>query len=395
MYIERNITESIKNISNHFKVVLLTGARQVGKSTLLKTMETERKYVSLDDPTEREIAINEPKLFLQRYNPPVLIDEIQYAPNLLSYIKIEVDNSEKNGQYWLTGSQQFHMMKNVSESLAGDLYGLSLAEINNYQQQPFLPTPEFIKNKRGQAPKYSSANIFDYIYKGSFPLLYKDKDADREYFYRSYITTYLERDIRDLTAVSDEMLFLKFIRIVAARTGQVLNYAEIASQVGISQPTVKSWLSVLISSKIVYLLEPYYINLTKRMTKMPKIYFLDTGLCSYLTKWNSAETIEYGAMSGAFFETFVVAEIIKSYEHNGKQPPLYWYRDYDGKEIDLLIEQNGKLYPIEIKQTTNPNKSMVKNFRIIKNMEYGGLICLTDTDVPLTENINTIPIGYI
>lgn len=400
MYIERTISKTIERASKQFKVLLLTGARQVGKSTVLKNCDSNREYVTLDDVQMREMAINEPKLFLQRHKPPVIIDEIQYAPELLPYIKMEVDNSDKKGQYWLTGSQQFHMMKNVSESLAGrvavlELFGLSLIEIKKEEGKPFIPTSDYIEEKRKKHYSISLQEIFKQIYNGSYPALNNNEDNDRELFYRSYLRTYLERDIRDLTSISDEISFLKFIKCVAARTGQVLKYSTLANDVGISQPTAKSWLSILVSSGIVYLLKPYYTNITKRMTKMPKIYFLDTGLCAYLTGWNSPEVIENGAMAGAFFETFVVSEIIKSYEHNGKDAPLFWYRDFDNKEIDLLIEKNGKLYPVEIKLTANPNKSMVKSFNVIKNYDNGGLICMYDTDIPLTENINVIPLNYL
>lgn len=400
MYINRTITKTIESASKQFKVLLITGARQVGKSTVLRKCDPDRKYVTLDDITEREMAIKEPKLFLQRHKAPIIIDEIQYAPNLLSYIKIEVDNSDKKGQYWLTGSQQFHMMKNVSESLAGrvaiiELMGLSLAEINKTEGKPFIPTIEYIEEKRNNHYTYKLQDIFKQIHNGSYPALNNGENNDRELFYQSYLRTYLERDIRDLTSISNEMTFLKFIRSVAARTGQVLKYSTLANEVGISQPTAKSWLSILVSSNIVYLLEPYYVNITKRMTKMPKIYFLDTGLCAYLTGWNTPEVIEKGAMAGAFFETFVVSEIIKSYQHNGKNVPLFWYRDFDNKEVDLLIEQNGKLYPIEIKLTASPDKSMVKNFSLIKNIGEGGLICMYDTDIPLAKDINAIPVNYL
>lgn len=401
MYIKRAIENTIKKYSNQFKVVLVTGARQVGKSTTLKHCDLNREYVTLDDIFEREQAVNEPKLFLQNHKPPVIIDEIQYAPNLLSYIKMEVDKSQNKGQYWLTGSQQFHLMKNVSDSLAGrvgiiDLMGLSLSEIEgNPIHEPFSTSIDYITNRKKSQKAYSVNDIFKIIYNGSYPELNTGNGNDRNAFYNSYIRTYLERDIRDLQLISDEMKFLNFIRITASRTGQILNYAELAAETGVSQPTVKSWLSVLITSNLVFLLEPYYKNITKRMTKMPKLYFLDTGLCSYLTGWNSAEVIEKGAMNGAFFETFVVTEILKSYRHNGIRPFLYWYRDTAQKEIDLLIEENGKLNPIEIKLTANPNKSMVKNFDIITNRGEGALICMNDRYTKLTEDVNIIPVSYL
>lgn len=402
MYIKRTSEDVIKNLSKQFKVVLVTGARQVGKSTLLKHCDENRNYVSLDDLSERELAINEPKLFLETHKAPLIIDEIQYAPELLSYIKLIVDKSDKKGQYWLTGSQQFHLMKNVSESLAGrvgilDLMGLSLAELSQTPNNaPFFPDLEYIEKRRENHKNYSTSDIFKIIYNGSFPALNnQDEFQDRNAFYSAYIRTYIERDIRDLSSISNEMKFLNFIRVVAARTGQVLKYSELANAVDISEPTAKTWLSVLVSSNIVYLLEPYYRNITKRMTKMPKIYFLDTGLCSYLTGWSSPEVIEKGAMNGAFFETFVVSEILKSYRHNGERPLIYWYRDTQQKEIDLLIERDGKLHPIEIKLTSNPNKSMLKHFNILDNQGYGGLICMRESDIPLTEDVSAIPISYI
>lgn len=397
MYIQRTAENIIKKFSEQFKVLLITGARQVGKSTLLKHCDESRNYVSLDDLVEREMAINEPKLFLENHKAPLIIDEIQYAPQLLSYIKLIVDKSDKKGQYWLTGSQQFHLMKNVSESLAGrigiiDLMGLSLAEISKKpDNKPFYPDIDFNLDKKN----YSTEDIFKIIYNGSYPALNNKDKQDRNAFYSSYLRTYIERDIRDLTTVSNEMKFLTFIRIIAARTGQILKYSEIAQEADISQPTAKSWMSVLVSSNLVYLLQPYYKNINKRMTKMPKIYFLDTGLCAYLTGWSSPDVIQKGAMAGAFFETFIVSEIIKSYVHNGKTPLIYWYRDTLQKEIDLLIEKDGKLYPIEIKLSANPNKSMIKNFNIINNAGHGALICMSDKEMMLTENVKVIPVSYI
>ena len=402
MYIQRTAEDIITQFSKQFKVILVTGARQVGKSTLLKYCDEHRNYISLDDLQLREMAINEPKLFLENYKPPLIIDEIQYAPDLLSYIKLIVDKSNEKGQYWLTGSQQFHLMKNVSESLAGrvgiiDLMGLSLAEISEKPKNlPFFPDNNYIEERRKNHKKYSTSEIFQIIYNGSFPALNnKDEFQDRNAFYSAYLRTYIERDIRDLSSISNEMKFLNFIRVIAARTGQVLKYSEIANEVDISEPTAKSWLSILVSSNIVYLLPPYYKNINKRMTKMPKIYFLDTGLCSYLTGWSSPEVIQNGAMKGAFFETFVVSEIIKSYRHNGERPLLYWYRDKQQKEIDLLLEKDGKLYPVEIKLTAAPNKSMIKNFDIIQDAGQGALICMKDEDMLLTESVNIIPVSYI
>lgn len=402
MYIERTLEKQVLKLTKQFKVLLVTGARQVGKSTLLKHCDKNRNYVTLDDYKVREMAINEPELFLQRYKTPLIIDEIQYAPNLLSYIKIVVDNSDEKGQYWLTGSQQFHMMKNVTESLAGrvaiiDLKGFSLKEIDNKDQLTFLPTNKFIEEMRNNSKNHDLSDIYEKIWKGSYPELNINNDLDWETFYKSYLQTYIERDIKDLNAVKNEMDFLKFLKVLAARTGQMLNYADISNEVGVSVPTIKSWVSILVSSNIVYLLQPYFSNLNKRIVKTPKLYFLDTGLCSYLTNWNNARVLEAGAMSGAIFETFVVSEIIKSYVHNVKEPNIYYYRDKDKKEIDVIIENNGKLYPIEIKKSANPDKNMIKNFSVIPEdrIADGAIICLIDNDLPITKHVNAIPISYV
>lgn len=402
MYINRTLEKHIKQLSNQFKVILVTGARQVGKSTLLKHCDPERNYVTLDDYRAREMALNDPELFLQRYKAPLIIDEIQYAPSILSYIKIAVDNSDKKGQYWLTGSQQFHMMKNVTESLAGrvaivDLKGLSLKELDDLEQVPFIPTADNIENMRKSSKYHDLTDIYQKIWRGSYPEVNTNTDTDWETFYKSYLRTYIERDIKDLNAVKNEMDFIKFLKVLAARTGQMLDYTDISKEVGVSSPTIKSWVSILVSSNIVYLLQPYFSNINKRIVKTPKIYFMDTGLCSYLTNWDNSQVLESGAMSGAIFETYVVSEIIKSYAHNIKEPNIYYYRDKDKREIDVIIERNGKLYPIEIKKSSNPDKSAIKNFSVISedNLGNGAVVCLAKEDYPITKNINAIPISYI
>lgn len=401
MYKKRTLEQQVNLLTNQFKVLLITGARQVGKSTLLKHCDKNRSYVTLDDYRARELAINEPELFLQRYKAPIIIDEIQYAPNLLSYIKIAVDNSNLNGQYWLTGSQQFHLMKNVTESLAGrvavlDLKGFSLKEISNEEQLPFIPTFDFIEQMRKTSKTRDLQSIYDLIWKGSYPDI-NVNNSNWEMFFSSYLQTYIERDIKDLHAVKNEMDFLKFLRVLASRTGQMLNYTDIANEIGISVNTIKSWVSILVSSNIVYLLQPYFSNLNKRLVKTPKVYFLDTGLCSYLTNWETSKTLESGAMSGAMFETFVISEIIKSYVHNAKTPNIYYYRDKDKREIDLIIEKNGQLYPIEIKKSANPDKNMIKHFSVIPDEKRaeGAILCLCKEDYPITDKVNSIPVWYV
>ena len=373
MYIPRAIEATVLRITKTFPVVMVTGPRQVGKTTLLKHLADEsRSYVSLDDPDIRAMARTDPALFMQRYSPPVLIDEIQYAPQILPYIKMSVDHSMKKGDYWLTGSQAFHMMKNVSESLAGrvgivNLLGLSGSEIDSKPSEPFTTSPERLMVRLKQAGKMGLTDIYERIFRGAFPALYSDEAIpDLSEFNRSYINTYLQRDIRDLSQVADETAFYNFMIIVAARTARPVIYEEMAKDAGISQPTAKKWLSILISSGLVALVQPYHNNVLKRAVKMPLMHFLDTGLCAYLLKWGNPETLERGAMSGAFFESWVFSEIYKSYLNAGKEPPIYYYRDKEKREIDLLLYENGTLYPIEVKKSASPGKEAVKHFKVLE-----------------------------
>lgn len=407
MYRRRTLEAFLQKASDQFPIILVTGPRQVGKTTILRHMsQSGRRYVTLDDPILAQLAKDEPKLFLQRFAPPVLIDEIQYAPELLPYIKMMVDADRKNGMFWLTGSQQFQLMQGVTESLAGrvgivNLLGLSLKENQekSYLAMPFLPTQEQMEERFKDSLALSLQEIYKIIWRGAYPMMALNKDTDRDLFYGSYIQTYLQRDVRSLANVGNEGTFLKFLRAAAARTGQLLNVSELARDVAISVPTAKHWLSILESSSLVFLLEPYHSNTTKRLIKSPKLYFLDTGLCAYLTQWSSPETLESGAMSGSILETFIFTEILKSYWHNGKQAPLYYYRDKDKKEIDLLIVQDDKVYPLEFKRTASPNKEMVSSFHLLERLELsvrkGGLICLTDTLLPISSNCDAIPIWLL
>ena len=408
MYKNRSLEKLILKLNDTFKVLLVTGARQVGKTTLLNHCHSgERTYVSLDDIRLRQMAIEEPEMFIQKYRPPLIIDEIQHAPQLLPYIKMEVDNMETRGNYWLTGSQKFHLMKNVTESLAGrvaiiNLEGLSLKEMDDREHLPYLPTPDFVKKMGSSSVKYNILDIYKIIWKGSYPeLITRKQDLEEvvqwEAFYSSYLQTYIERDLRDLHVIKDELSFLKFLRVLASRTAQVLNYEDISKDVEVSANTIKSWISILVSSNIIYLLPPYFSNINKRIIKAPKIYFMDTGLCSFLTNWTTPEVLETGAMNGAILETFVISEIIKSYHHNLKHLNIYYYRDKDKKEIDLLIEQDGKLYPTEIKKTSSPNKRMIKSFSLIPKdkLGTGAVICLSNIDFPIDKDNYAIPLSYI
>lgn len=404
---KRTLAATINQVSSTFPVLLLTGPRQVGKTTLLEDCTTpERRYVTLDDLEQRALAQADPTLFLQMHSPPVIIDEVQYAPQLFGAIKIVVDKDKRPGLFWLTGSQKFHLMQGVVETLAGrvailDLLGLAQIEIRDQAKtsRPFLPTIEWITHARPQAKTMGIMDLYGTIWRGSFPKVVLNPDTPRDIFYSSYIQTYIQRDVRALTRVGDEMAFSRLLRAAAARTGQLINYAEMARDVDVDMKTIKSWLSILETSGLIYILQPYHNNVTSRLIKTPKLYFLDTGLCAYLTQWSTPEALEAGAMSGAILETYMLAEIIKSYWHNGKTAHFYFYRDRDQKEIDLLIEQDGQLYPIEFKKSASPSLNAAKNFPALEKLGYpigpGAVVCLKETDVPLSRNVTAIPIGYL
>jgi predicted AAA+ superfamily ATPase len=403
MYAPRTIEAFLKSAAKQFPVILVTGARQVGKTTLLQhASEPKRDYVTLDDPLILELAREDPALFMQRFPPPVLIDEIQYAPGLLPYIKMEVDKRRQSDLFWLTGSQQFQLMGGVSESLAGRVGVIHLLGLSRREQigtplasRPFLPLPDTLPEPAALPLK----SLYKRIWRGAFPAIALNDGMDRDLYYSSYVQTYLQRDVRDLARVGDEMAFLRFLRAAAARTGQLLNLADFARDADISPNTAKSWLSILKASGILYLLEPWHTNLTKRLVKTPKLYFLDTGLCAYLTEWSSPETLEAGAMSGAILETWILAELLKGYWHNGQRAPFYYYRDKDKKEIDLLIAKDGVLYPLELKKTASPGKQSIRHFRVLEKLKMpigkGGVICLAEQSLPLSSDINSIPVGVL
>ena len=406
-YIKRAAEDTIERLSEMFPVLLVTGPRQVGKTTLLQKLAEvqrskgkERKYVTLEDPDARYLAKHDPALFLQRYSPPVLIDEIQYATELLPYIKMSVDRSREKGGFWITGSQVFRLMNNVSESLAGrvgivNLLGLSDAEIYRLK----VRTPHGLNE------------IYNRIFKGSMPELYADGNIDWEIYYRSYVDTYLQRDIRDLAQVADEMQFYNFMTVVAAHTSKPVIYEELANMAGVSSPTAKKWLSILVSSHIIALVQPYHNNALKRVVKMPLLHFFDTGLAAYLLKWGNPEALEKGAMSGAFFESYAFSEIYKSYLNAGKEPPVFYYRDRDQKEIDLLLYQNGVLSPIEIKKAASPGKTAIKNFDVLKpvtraehfdgleslkvEIGTGSVVCMANDLLPVNEKNWYVPVWLI
>lgn len=387
MYIHRNLQDVVIRVTDEYPVVLITGPRQVGKTTMLqKLMEgTERRYVSLDDLNERNLAKTDPELFLQIHKPPVLIDEVQYAPELFPYIKIYVDRSRKMGEFWLTGSQAFKLMGGVQESLAGrvavlSLTSLSQGEIYGGLKEPFQIDLPKLAERKEYAESADTAEIFRRIFRGSMPAVAVGQSSSNQIFYSSYINTYIERDVRLLSGAIDSLKFLRFITAAAARVGQIVNVSEMAADAGINQTQARDWLRILETLGLIFFLHPYSNNLLKRLVKKPKLYFYDTGLVCYLTKWSSAETLEAGAMNGAILENYVVAEIMKTYLGSGLEPFMYYYRDKDMKEIDIILEHDGVLNPLEIKKSSNPGPELVKVFKVLDKLGNvqgpGGVICM-------------------
>jgi len=405
MYITRHIEDKIIKSLEMFKVVLITGPRQVGKTTTLKQLfKGIYDYVTLDDINELEIAKTDPKLFFMNHTLPLIIDEVQLAPSLFIEIKRIVDESEEYGRIILTGSQTFHLMDSVTETLAGrigilEFSGLSLREIlkDNYKN-PFIPNNEYLViNRSGD----NLNDIWEIIHRGSMPELYKKENIDWQLYYASYVRTYIERDVRSLLEVRNLDLFSKFLISLAARTGQLINYSSISKDIGVNIKTIQSWIKVLEASGIVMLIKPFSNNALKRIVETPMLYFLDTGLISYLLKWLTKDTLKNGAISGQILETFVVSEIIKSFKNNGYlDMPIYFYRDKDMKEIDLIIKYNDNLYPIEIKKTASPNLSMTKNFYLLHKaigykVDNEIILSLVDKKVYLNSNVMAYPIKNI
>lgn len=408
MYIKRAIEPIIENRVKTAKCLLLTGARQVGKSTLIKHLYPDYNKATFDDKATRIQAREEPALFFINNECPLFIDEFQKEISILENIKIKLDNSDLRGQFILSGSQQLELMKGASESLAGrvsitELSNLSLREIHHIHfNKHFIPTDEYIKEREKELISYD--NIWEIIHKGLYPELY-EIDRDWNDFYSSYVSTYLERDINELIS-EDSVTFMKFLIAVAVRTGELLNYSNIASDIGVSEPTIKKWISILERTGIIYLLHPYSANALTRAIKTPKIYFRDTGLACYLSRWLTADALKNSAVAGNMFETFVVSEILKTYSNEGLDYRfnIYYYRGKDkkvnGNEIDLIIEENGILYPIEIKMTGNPKAIMTSANTILDKVEdkkrgIGIILCLIDKKTYLRENVLALPISYI
>ena len=418
MYIKRALEEVVTKTNKAFKAILVTGARQVGKSTLLKHLFNNIKYVTFDDPLLKEATKRDPKLFIKQNKAPILLDEIQYVTELFPYIKMECDNTDAYGLYALTGSQQYHLMKNVSESLSGriailELAGLSMREMKNESfNEPFIPSLNYIENREKTLNK--NLNIWQIIHRGSYPALI-NSEIDTQIFYSSYIDTYISRDINDLIKIKDKLKFTQFLVAMASRTGQILNYSSVADQLEISAVTVKEWTSILETSGLIYILRPFSNSALNRAIKTPKLYFRETGLVCYLTRYPNYETAMNGAMAGALFETFVVSEIIKSFQNAGIRYDMHisYYRSKDKvktskdgiksnkeAEIDLIIEDGNIIYPIEIKLSANPKLSMTNSLDVLdrinnKQRGNGTIICMYDSPIWLNEHTVALPVEYI
>ena len=411
-FVNRHAEKTIKRLSDSYPAVLVTGARQTGKTTLLKKITDANAvpYLTFDDPMEENSAKSDPKTFIELHSSPFLFDEVQYVPDLFRYLKIQIEADRQNGMYFLTGSQQFALMEKATESLSGrigivQLYPFSAREIRkDVFSDSFVPSKDFIleRNRQFSNYKFSIKDTWKRIFLGGYPEVIKRTVLPKD-FYAGYLKTYIERDIRKLTQVADEMQFLQFITVAASRTGQLVNYGDMARECGISEVTAKKWLSLLVTSGIVYLLRPYSSNVEKRVVKTPKLYFMDTGLAAYLTRWTSPEIIQSGAMSGAFFETYVVSEVIKSFANNGEDAPIYFYRDKDKTEIDLLIEENSTLYPVEIKKTASPSGDDAKSFFITEriknvNIAQNTIICNCNKAVSVSKGSITalaVPVEFL
>lgn len=405
-YISRSLETVVQNVTKEYPVVLVTGPRQVGKTTMLKNLmkDTPRGYVTLDDLNERDLAKNDPELFLQLHKPPVLIDEVQYAPELFTYIKIYVDSHHEPGAFWLTGSQIFKLMRGVQESMAGrvavlSMTSLSQAEISGASMRPFKVDLEALLSREKQREPADTSKIFERIYRGSMPAIVSGQNTNSNIFYNSYLSTYLERDVRELSGSIDSLKFLRFTTAVAARCSQMLNIADIAVDADITQKQTKDWLQILETLGIIFYLHPYSNNLLKRLVKTPKVYFYDTGLVSHLTRWSSAEVLEYGAMNGAILENYVVSEIAKTYLNCGQEPYMYYYRDKDAKEIDIILEHDGILNPLEIKKTSNPGSELTKVFSLLDKASvprgHGAIICMKPNVGVIDRENYIVPIWTI
>lgn len=405
-YIRRDLEDKIQSLTKEYACILITGPRQVGKTTVLKQMmQPDRQYVSLDDMEERRLAKNDPALFLQMHDLPIFIDEVQYAPELFSYIKIAVDNGAAPGSFWLTGSQAFKMMELAQESLAGRVAILHMPSLSQHEiygqgkNVPFQLDLDSLKARRTQGTPTDMSGLYQRIWKGSMPGLVSGKFSDRDVFYSSYLQTYIDRDVSELISRVDKLQFRDFIRAAACRTGQLLNVHDIANDVGVSDDTAKRWLQVLEKSEVIFYLRPYSNNLLKRTIKTPKLYFFDTGLVAYLTRYTSPEILASGAINGAILENYVVSEVLKTYHNDAKECLLWYYRDKNSNEIDMVMESNGQLHPLEIKRSVNPGSELVGAFTVLDKGAVprgrGAILCMRPELSAVNAENYIVPIWMI
>ena len=405
-YINRDLEEKIQAASKEYACILLTGARQVGKSTLLKQlMDDNREEVLLDDLEERKLASKDPALFLQMHSLPILIDEVQYAPELFSYIKMAIDKGAAPGSFWLTGSQPFKLMELAQETLAGRIAIIHMPPLSQHEiygtdkTEPFSVDLKKLKERSKKNKPADLKEIYRRIWRGSLPGHVSGKYTDRDLFYSSYIQTYIERDVKEIAYIENTLLFSDFIRSAACRAGQMLNISDIAQDVGIANDTAKRWLKILEKSDVIFFVRPYSNNLLKRTIKTPKMYFFDTGLVAYLTRYSSPEVLSNGAINGAILENYVISEIIKTYHNNAKECLLWYYRDTNSNEIDLVIESDGMLHPIEIKRTASPGTELIRPFKLLDKASVprgkGAIICMKETLSAVDSDNFIVPVWMI
>lgn len=407
MYIRRHLEQEIIKASQQFPIVMLTGARQTGKSTMLMHIKEEnRSYVSLKDMRYKKLAKEDPSLFFQTVGERLIIDEFQEVPSLLDEIFNIVETKKLNGEeyrglFWLTGSQKFKMLEGVSQSLAGrvavfEMLPLSTQEIENKEHWQFTGDISTLSLRSKSESVKSLREVFDNIFTGFMPDVVANK-IDRDLYYSSYVNTYLERDVKNLIQGGMMSKFYDFLVCIASQIGCELKYDKISNNISVSAPTIKNWVSILEKSGILYILHPYFNNISKRLVKAPKLYFTDTGLAAYLTSWPSSRTLEAGNMAGEYLENYVVMEIVKSFVNSTKRPNIYYYRDIDKREIDLLIQSGEALYPVEIKKAAFPqdadkNYPAIQKFGTIKPLV---VVCFSDKFIPLKPTAYLCPVGVL